>query len=150
MEVLEKEIEERGSFLIAKPGRFLFHYQGKNERKYLSDGERLWIWRAVGRSWEEVGTISGMMSQEALTFLNGLGEMEKEFHVQEQSEEKVLRLLLKPRNLNSPFRRLVLVIDSDSYLAKEVFLFPKNGNRSHYLFLDLKREENLPDKVFSP
>ncbi|MBI4374477.1 MAG: outer membrane lipoprotein carrier protein LolA, partial [Deltaproteobacteria bacterium] len=43
VEILEKEVIEKGTLLLAKPGRFKISYEGKRERAYISDGKRLWI-----------------------------------------------------------------------------------------------------------
>lgn len=142
VQLLEKEVEEHGTLLLAKPNRFVIHYQGPHERRYISDGKRLWILRPQEQ--EEVA-FREAVGREALAFLSGLGEMDKEFQVTEQATGGEARLSLVPRAPTSPFKKIVLQIDPATQLAREVFLFPKSGNRTHYIFSRLRKEDHVSD-----
>lgn len=146
VQLLEKEVEERGSLVIATPNRFLIHYHGRQERKYISNGKKLWIVYPLEGEVETISNLSEVMSREALAFLNGLGEMEQEFRVTEGNNPPVLTLV--PRSGASPFRKIVLGINK-SFLADEVTLFPKSGNRSRYRFSHLRKEPAVGD-LFHP
>lgn len=148
--LLEKTVKEEGTLLFARPNRFVIHYLGPRERKYISDGRRLWIWRRDGHEIEEVGRLQEAVSREALAFLGGLGEMEREFHVREVSEKGTPTLHLQPRDPASPFKRIILNIDPDSYLAREARLYPKSGNESRYEFRHLSQERKVSPYEFRP
>ncbi len=145
VELLDRTVEEKGELVLARPNRFLIHYQGTKERKYLSDGKQLWIVRP--REKEVIENPDQAVSREALVFLSGLGEMEKEFRV---SPGKAHSLILIPRSAQSPFKKIILGIDPETRLVREIELFPKSGNRSHYRFSKLRQEESVRDNLFRP
>ncbi|MBI2083742.1 MAG: outer membrane lipoprotein carrier protein LolA [Deltaproteobacteria bacterium] len=150
VEILEREIEEKGSLILAKPGRFNIHYKGRRERRYISDGKKLWIVHLREKETEVFEDIQKMVSPEALTFLSGLGEMEKDFQVAEDHSGKTDRLILTPRRPESPFKKIVLWIDPKMNLAKEIELYPENGNRSHYRFERIKVKDDIASSLFHP
>ncbi|MBI2499926.1 MAG: outer membrane lipoprotein carrier protein LolA [Deltaproteobacteria bacterium] len=151
VELLEKEVVEEGALLLAKPGRFAIHYHGKRERKYLSDGRRLWIVYPGEKEIETIANVREAVSQEALAFLSGLAEMNREFDVSVKKDTGVSkRLELRPRSERSPFKKIILVIDPESYLAREIYLYPRSGNQSHYLLKRLKTGDSVTDQSFRP
>lgn len=145
IEILDRVVEEKGRVIFAKPGRFLIHYLGGRERKFISDGKKLLIDRPKEKEVEVIEQLGEVVSREALVFLGGLGEMTREFNVTEKGASE---LVLTPKSRSSPFRRLILKIDRETNLAREVTLFPKSGNKSHYLFSSIRLNERVPDSTF--
>ncbi len=145
VEILEREIEEKGDMVFAKPGCFLIHYQGTRERKYISDGNTLWIHRPKDKEVEVYEDLKETLSREALAFLGGLGEMTKDFKVREKGADE---LILIPKRKSAPFTKLILKIDLGSHLVSEATLFPKSGNESHYLFSSIRTDEPVSEKTF--
>ena len=131
IEILDRQVEERGKLTFTKPGKFVIHYQGNRERKYVSDGKKLTIYYPQEKEVEAYHDLKGMISKEGLIFLDGLGEMTKIFQV---TEKKPQSLVLIPRDPKTSFKRIVLEIDPQSYWVKEVILYPKSGNTTHYWF----------------
>ncbi len=43
IEILNRDVKENGKMFFSKPGRFLIHYEGAHERKYICDGSTLWV-----------------------------------------------------------------------------------------------------------
>ncbi len=145
VELLDREIEESGQLLFSKPGKFLIHYQGKNERQYISDGLTLWIYHPRDKEVEVVEHVPDMISREALVFLGGLGDMTKEFKVEESKSDQ---LVLEPKSKTSPFSKLILTIAPDTSLVSAVTLFPKSGNRSDYAFTNVRTNGSVPESTF--
>lgn len=146
VEILDREIEEQGELVFSTPGRFLIHYRGDRERKYISDGKTLWIYRPKDKEVEVYKNAGDLLSREALIFLGGLGEMTREFQV---TEKKGDELLLVPKKKDSLFQKLILSIDLKTFLVKKAVLFPKGGNRSFYFFSSIHLNESMPESIFS-
>jgi outer membrane lipoprotein carrier protein len=145
IEVLDRDVEESGELLFAKPGKFSIQYKGKNEREYLSDANTLWIYHPKDKEVEVIENVRDMVSKEALVFLGGLGEMTQEFKV---SEGKDGRLTLVPKSKSAPFSKLELTIDPQTSLVSEADLFPKSGNKSRYVFSGVRTNESVPPGRF--
>lgn len=146
IEVLDREVEEKGELIFAKPGRFLIHYKGARERRYISDGKTLWIYHPREKEVEIYENLKDILSREALVFLGGLGEMTKEFKVKE-TESSQLELI--PKRKNTAFSKIILKIDAGTHLVQEVTLFPNSGNKSHYLFSSVRVNEPVPESTFT-
>ncbi len=134
VEVLEKEIVERGELVLERPGKFVIHYQGPHERRYTSDGKSLWLWRKGGE--RERVPLTEAAQREALSFLTDLSEMERFFQVREV-DATGLELIPKERGV-SPFKKIRLLIDPHSGFVKGVTLFPKSGNLTRYEFSEIR------------
>jgi outer membrane lipoprotein-sorting protein len=145
VELLGREVREEGRIVLARTAKFLIHYKGGQERKYISDGKTLWIWRKGDPKIEVIKDIGENIGREALTFLTGLGELDKEFHIEEKGKDE---LRLVPRDPRSPFKRLVLLIGKPEALARQVTLFPRSGNKSRYEFTRWEKKEGAPAHLF--
>lgn len=146
VEILEREIEERGHLVFARPGRFAIHYEGPRERKYLSDGKTLWITHPRDKEVEVFEKAGDLVSKEALVFLGGLGEMTNEFRVTAGKDQ----LVLVPRRKKSPFSKIILKIDPRTFLVEGATLFSKGGNTSRYQFSSVQVNVQFSDKDFRP
>ncbi|MBI4373898.1 MAG: outer membrane lipoprotein carrier protein LolA, partial [Deltaproteobacteria bacterium] len=113
-----------------------------------SDGKRLWIIHPGEK--EVIDDIRSQVSPEALAFLGGLGEMERDFQVTERPSGQGGKLTLTPRREDSPFKKIVLTIDPKSNLAREAELFPKNGNKSLYRFERMTVKKDASSDLFHP
>jgi len=145
VEVLDRQISETGKLVFAKPGKFSIRYDGKKEREYVSDGATLWIYHPKDKEVEVIQNVSDVVSKEALSFLGGLGEMSKEFKVSEGGSGS---LNLIPKSKSSPFSKILLTIDLETHLASAATLFPKSGNKSEYIFSDIKANAAVEPSTF--
>jgi len=145
IEILNRDVKENGKMFFSKPGRFLIHYEGAHERKYICDGSTLWVVHPRDKAVEVFKEMKDLVSREALVFLGGLGNMEREFRVAEQMGHQ---LLLAPKNRKSLFNKLILTIDPETYYVTAVDLFPKSGNHSHYDFQKTVVNQNFSKNLF--
>lgn len=135
IELLNKDVEEKGEMTFVQPGRFVIHYGGSQERKYICDGTTLWIYRPRSQEVEVHPDMKNILSHEALAFLGGLGEMDHEFKVKVEAGNWIS---LVPRDRRSPFKQIRLKIDPKTFWTVEVILFPRQGNESRYSFSDIQ------------
>ncbi len=143
--LLEKDVQENGSLQFAKPGKFVIKYQGKRERRYISDGETLWIYYPQQKEAEVYQQVQDLVSREALVFLGGLGTMTREFRV---AEKKPDQLILSPKKKDSLFEKITLTIDSQTNFVSAAAIQPKSGNMSQYVFSDFVTNEVVKDDMF--
>ena len=146
IELLNKNVEERGTLTFTKPGKFLIHYRGVQERQYICDGHTLWIYHPKIKEGEIYPHVSDMVSHEALSFLGGLGNMTKEFQVKAEPD---FWISLVPRNKKSPLKKIRLKINPTSFWATEVVLLPRQGNESHYRFSKINTATDREVDIFS-
>lgn len=145
VEVLERDVEERGELTFVKPGKLVIHYGGARERKYVSNGSTLWIYHPQAKEVEVFNRVGDLLSREALAFLGGLGQMTKDFLVKGESGHQ---LTLVPRRNAAPFNKLILKVDPQDHLVREAILFPRGGNQSHYVFSSVKTNGDVPAASF--
>ena len=147
IELLNKDVEEKGTMIFAKPSKFDIHYEGKQERRYICNGETLWIYHPKLQEVEVYSDVKDVLTREALSFLGGLGNMTQQFQVKVEPNSW---LLLVPKNKKSPFKNIRLRIDPSSFLATEVVLSPRQGNESRYLLSRIQTPNSAVDFEFQP
>lgn len=158
VELLNKKISKSGKIFVKKPGKLRIEYKGSHEKHYISDGKTLWVYVLGDTQIEVYQKISKMLAQEALTFLKGMGNVEKEFHVklvpyadikETMIQDKSLKPLeLIPRNYSSPILKIIIGMDRETYVIKEATLFNDSGNKTHYTFSNIKLNAELEDSLF--
>lgn len=156
--VLEREVKKQGSGQFKKPGKLRIDYAGENGRQYLSNGKTLWIFQKGDAQAQTVSLSDQEFPAEALSFLGGLGNLQRDFSVEEVDEKKWkslnrekngLRWLeLTPLQKRSTIQSLVMGFDIGSALAKEIYLFTESGNLSHYTISEIKMNSGLSDTIF--
>lgn len=158
VELLNKTISKKGHISIKKPGKLRIEYLGQNSKLYVSNGKSLWIYTAGDSQVEVYKKISKILAKEALSFLQGLGEVEKEFHVElyhlKKNDESMMKkknlyfLELTPLEVGSVIEKIVIGMDKKSYTVVETTLFNTSGNRTHYVFNNIQFNTTLPDHLF--
>ena len=156
--VLEKEVKKKGEAKFKKPGKLAIAYAGVGGRHYVSDGKSLWYYEAGDSQVQKVKLDEESISPEALSFLGGLGQLKRDFAVEEVEAGKLKELKpekpqlqwleLTPLKKRSSLQWLVMGFDPDSAVAQEVFLYTDSGNLSHYIFNQVRWNTGLPDDLF--
>ena len=159
VDLLEKEVRKKGDAKFKKPGKFLIRYQGEHGRQYICNGVKLWVFESGDNQVQTLTLGEDTIPAEALSLLGGLGQLSKEFAVEEVDPKKWDALKIKDRNALrwlelTPLKKrstldwMVMGFDKDSGLAREVFLYTDSGNLSHYAFDNIKLNVSLSDKDF--
>jgi chaperone LolA len=148
IELLDREKVRKGKLSLSR-NRFRVTYVKPEKQEYIYNGKTLWIYSPEHKEVEIYEEANAQLSREALSFLSGLGTLRDSFTVKIKSETKQQsQLELTPKSKTSRFRQLELTLDPESYLIKEVTLWPKQGNRSHYLFNHFQEKQELAAKIF--
>lgn len=158
VELLAKNIAKNGDIFIKKPGKIRIDYEGQNQKLYVSNGTKLWVQVKGEDQVQTYNNVDKVIAAEALTFLSGFGNLKKDFrinllvaadHGEWMMEDTQLSLLaLNPRNRNAIFNQIILGVDKDEASVREMTLYNKSGNRSHYLFKNIRFNKDLPDELF--
>jgi len=156
--VLEKEVSKKGKALFKKPGKLAIRYEGARGRNYQSDGKTLWIFESGDSQVEKIPLDEESLPAEALSFLGGLGNLKRDFAVEEVDPKKwqtlkrergdLQWLELTPLQKRSSLQWLVMGFDPATAYAREVFLFTDSGNLSHYVFDKVELNRGLGDELF--
>jgi outer membrane lipoprotein-sorting protein len=156
--LLEKEISKKGSASFKKPGKMAIRYEGAQGRNYLSNGKTLWSFETGDPQVQKYPLNDESLDAEALSFLGGLGNLKRDFAVEEVESKKLSELKrekqglkwleLTPLQKRSSLQWLVMGFAPDSALAQEVFLYNDSGNLSHYIFDKVELNPGLGDELF--
>ncbi len=156
--LLEREVQKKGEAQFKKPGKFVIHYAGGRGRNYVSNGKKLWIYESGDQAVSVTDLSQEGIPPEALSFLGGLGNLKKDFAVEEvdpkkagtlKKEKSSLEWLeLTPKQKRSSIRWLVMGFNPKTYLVEEMFLYNDSENLSHYVFDKIMVNQGLSDKIF--
>src|SRR3989338_2932767 len=147
VELLGKNIDKQGKIIIKKPGKLRIEYKNERGRQYISDGKTLWVYVPGDTQVEVYQKISRLLAKEALAFMEGLGDIKKEFFVRSfplahgheaMMQNKTLNLVeLTPKNRASIVKRIILGVDPKTHLVVETTIFNKSENVPHYIFKNI-------------
>lgn len=155
VEVLGREVKKNGEIYLKKPGKMKISYKGERGKSYISNGQKLWIYTEGDTQVQVFKKISSVVSTEALAFLQGLGDLEKEFRIKSaekgtvKPQNSALSLLeLFPKKKGSPLTKVILGVEPKTGMVEEAFLFNTSGNNTHYVFKNIRLNANLEDRFF--
>jgi len=158
VELLGKKIHKNGRILIKKPGKLRIEYQNKLSKFYISNGKKLWIYTEGDSQVQVFKKISKILAKEALSFLQGLAHLEEEFTVKSYRVVKndgtmmlnknLSFLELVPKQSASVIEKIIIGMDRKTNMVTETTLFNTSGNRTHYVFKDIRLNTELPETLF--
>ncbi len=136
----------RGSFALARPDRFVWHYRTPNEQILLADGERLWMYdleleQATVSPLEESAGSPAML-------LSGDAPVLESFDVESSFERDGLAWVrLVPKLEDADFRSVAIGFD-DEGLPTELELVDGLDQTTRIEFSGIVVNEALDDDVF--
>jgi outer membrane lipoprotein carrier protein len=139
--MLRRTQESTGTVTFEKPGRMRWDYDKPAAKSFIVDGKALWIVQPEDR----VAFVNACFQQDGLTasvaFLWGDGKLREQFTISwfdgvfgEPSDH---HLLLLPKDGNSVFARLILVVDPKTSRVKQSVVVDPAGNVNQFIFNDL-------------
>jgi outer membrane lipoprotein carrier protein len=151
--VLGKQVTERGTVLISKPGRMRWTYTAPEKKVFVSDGRQLYsyipedkqviISRVPGD--DEAGSAS--------LFLAGKGNVTRDFTPSlvtlPNAPPGTQALKLVPKNHEQDYEWLVLVVDKDTLRLRLLVTADQQGGESTFIFSNLKENVGVPEKAFT-
>lgn len=137
----------RGVFQLKRPGRFRWDYVSPEKKELIADGRDLWIVD------DELNHITQLRQSMALKgtpaqLLLSSEPIDKSFEVVELGEKLGMQWLeLLPRDKDGNIVRVLLAFKGDKLLRLE--LSDKFGQITRFSFFDIKRNQEIPDSVFT-
>lgn len=149
LELLGKTVTTTGTLQLKKPGKMRIDYDDARGKSYISDGKTLWVADKATQQTDTFKIGSSEVPKEALTFLNGFGDIRESYGVNTATAHKdgstTLRLVPMTATsytaLDGTFRR-------DGILQK-LAIHNRSGNISRYTFSDIQENPPLADSAFN-
>lgn len=156
VDLLGQSLTKTGTIQSLRPDSFRIHYVTAPVKTYLYNGKKLWVHQHKSESVIEYREPKNWISSEALSFLSGMQQLSTLFTEIELNEapdyafqKKSLKpLALVPLQPGGSIMYLVLGVNS-THDIEEAFLWTPSGNRSHYVFSNIKTNPKLDSKLFS-
>ncbi|HXI56283.1 MAG TPA: outer membrane lipoprotein chaperone LolA [Polyangia bacterium] len=141
-----------GEVLLKKPGRMRWNYQTPEEKMYLSDGDRLWLYEPEDKQAFKQELKSSQLPA-ALAFLTGKGKLAEQFDISfaDKPSFGTVRdyvLLLQPKQPQPQLKSMLFVVDPDSFHVRQSVLFDGQGNTNDMAFSDVKVNSGIGDPTF--
>jgi outer membrane lipoprotein carrier protein len=141
---LGRELVERGTLKIKRPGRMLWEYQQPEKKTFVSDGKTFYFYVPAERQ-VIVREQSGERSV-AVKLLSGEAGILSQFHAS-LDEDEGGRLKLVPKGKDPELQRAYLELDAAARIVG-IEIWDAQGNRSRFRFLKLRENPALDDALF--
>jgi outer membrane lipoprotein carrier protein len=144
--VLGREVVEKGTVSIKRPGRMRWEYRDPEAKTFVSDGKTFYFYvpadkQVIVRDQADSRGVTAML-------LSGRLDIVGEFEVaMETPATGSARLRLLPRKPDGEVERIYLETDSSDRI-RSIEIFDPQGNRSRFDFQDLRENVGLPDHLF--
>jgi chaperone LolA len=140
---LAQPLESHGTVLFERPNRMRWDYAEPDEQLIVGDGETLWIYQPELKQAIRAPLRDAFQAQTPLTFLAGLGRLERDFVVTLESEDaERWTLRLTPKGEDELGTLLLVVRKSDAGLAEARITDPL-GTTTSLAFSDEARNVKI-------
>lgn len=139
--MLRRTQESTGKVTFEKPGRMRWDYATPTAKSFIVDQKALWIVQPE----DKVAFVNACFKQDGLTasvaFLWGDGKLKEQFTISwfdgVFGAPTDHHLLLLPKDNNTVFARLILVVDPTTTRVKQSVVVDPAGNVNQFIFKDL-------------
>jgi outer membrane lipoprotein carrier protein len=142
-----------GNVMFKKGGLMRWEYTRPERKIFIYDGGTLWIYEPdVPQVFK--GAADAERLAKALAFLTGEGRILDEYRAQTLSKDKYnfpigFVIGLWPKQKNSPFKRVEIYIEPQTYRVVRSVVVDQEDNRNRLDFAAPSLNKNLSDAVFS-
>jgi outer membrane lipoprotein carrier protein len=144
--ILGREIVERGTVSIKRPGRMLWEYRDPERKTFVSDGRNFYFYVPADRQ-VIVRDQAGERGL-AVELLSGELDIRGRFDVGlEAARTAGERLRLIPRKPDADIERAYLEADAEGRI-RSIEIVDAQGNRSEFRFEAIRENVGLSDKLF--
>jgi outer membrane lipoprotein carrier protein len=149
--VLKRTITERGKVQVKKPGRMRWDYKAPEEKLFVSDGSRIYLWVPA----DNQVTTSQVPAQDeatmAVLFLVGKGNLTRDFNVSFTGEAPAgtHSLRLDPKLPERDYDWLEIVVDRSSLQIRSLTAADRQGGQSTFHLSNFKENVGIPDSTFT-
>lgn len=145
--MLGRELTERGTLSIKRPGRMRWEYKDPEPKLFVSDGRTFYFYVPADR--QVIVSEQDPSRSLAARLLSGRGGLADEFEVTLESplEEGVVRLKLVPRGGQADVERAFLDVEPSGRI-RAILLDDLQGNRTRFRFEAVRENRGLRDELF--
>ena len=143
--LLEKTITRPGRIFYEKGGKLRIEYAGDKMTHYVINGDTLWLIDPELKDVKIYSLKDSGVPEEALNFLNQLGDLRQYFNV---TPDKKNKLVLKPKG-NASYKALYCTFNKN-HLLEYLTIQNRTGNTTDYRFFNIKTGIPLPARLFQP
>ncbi len=137
---LNRRVEGEGRVFFSKPAKMLWRYREPAGQFVLSDGKHLYFYQPAERQVIKTALGSMFRSDLPLSFLLGIGDLERDFRPElMESTESGRRLKLFPRKANTGIREIHLTVDPGNHDIRQVLIEDGGGNHWNFRFDNVRR-----------
>ena len=152
--VLKKQLSERGTVLIKKPGKMRWEYTSPEKKLFVSDGAKIYFYIPADK---QVVVSSVPPNAEVTTpalFLAGKGRLTSEFTPAFVDLPAALpagsrALKLVPKSKQPEYDWLILAVDPATLAIRGLVTIDAQGGTSTFAFTNLKQNVGLADNRFT-
>jgi outer membrane lipoprotein carrier protein len=149
--VLRRTATERGHVLIKKPGRMRWTYTSPEDKLFVADGQRMYVYVPVDKQ----VMVREMPADGAtpIMFLAGRGNLARDFRAERTTVEGApagsWTIKLTPRQAQPEYEWLAVALDPRTLAIRMLVAQDGQGGVSTFTFTNLKENVGIPDKTFS-
>jgi outer membrane lipoprotein carrier protein len=152
--VLKKQLTERGTVLIKKPGKMRWDYTAPEKKQFVSDGAKIYFYIPADKQ-VIVSTVPPDASATTpALFLAGTGRLTSEFtpsfiELPAGLPAGSRALKLVPKSKQSDYDWLVLAVDPATLAIQGLVTVDAQGGTSTFAFTKLQQNVGLADNQFT-
>jgi outer membrane lipoprotein carrier protein len=151
--VLKKQLTERGSVLIKKPGKMRWDYTAPEKKQFISDGAKIYFYIPADKQVVVSAVPPDAEASTPALFLAGKGHLTSEFTpalidlpAGLPAGSRALKLV--PKTRQSDYDWLVLAVDPATLAIRGLVTVDAQGGTSTFAFSNLKENVGLADNQF--
>ncbi|MCW5892190.1 MAG: outer membrane lipoprotein chaperone LolA [bacterium] len=142
-------LESKGTVAFEKPNRMRWDYAAPDPQLIVGDGTTLWVYQPDLKQVIKAPLTRAFQSSTPVTFLAGLGSLERDFEAKlEKDEGKEWLLRLTPRKQEQGLGTLFLAVRKSDASVAEARITDPVGTTTRILFSDEERNVALAADLF--
>ena len=151
--MVNRVTEAAGKLYLKIPGKMRWEYLEGQEKIVVINGDTMWFYEPA----EQQVTVTDLSrvpnSQELLTFLTGMGDLRREFLVEEaqppvETREGYLGVKLLPKSKSSQWTSLRLLVEPGTFHVVQTAFEGLQGERTLIQYYNIRTDLGLPEELF--
>jgi outer membrane lipoprotein carrier protein len=152
--VLKKQLTERGTVLIKKPGKMRWDYTAPEKKQFVSDGAKIYFYIPADKQVIVSAVPPDASATTPALFLAGKGRLTSEFtpsfiELPAGLPAGSRALKLVPKSKQSDYDWLVLAVDPATLAIQGLVTVDAQGGTSTFAFTKLQQNVGLADTQFT-
>jgi outer membrane lipoprotein carrier protein len=152
--VMNRSKEASGKLYLRIPGKMRWDYLEGQKKSVIINDQTLWFYEPDENQVTVTDLTSMPDSDKLMTFLTGMGELERDFLLDpapslEATREGHVILHLFPRGESSQWKRLRLLVDPRSFQVVQTAFEGVQGDLTVIDYTNIRTNQGLGDELFN-